>query len=303
MSDAIARPLRVSLIQQSGLDPEPDVNKTELCRVIDQLAVNSDFVMPTELATTIYFAVVRDRSLTRWAETLDGAFVSQIREIAAHRRCAVLLPVYLQEAGGTYANSVIVIGTDGNIVRGHARHHEPLDFYSKVHLPSARRGDEGIDETYYFARGTSFPVFQVDETCIGILTCYDRRFPEAWRSLALSGAELIFMPSCVPLWNPSASASTGDLFVAELQTRACENGVFVAACNRAGGQSIGGTTTRFLGLSCIIDPAGGILKQGSAADADTVSAAIDLDKVRRVRRRLPMLDDRQMSAYDLEPRR
>jgi N-carbamoylputrescine amidase len=297
------RPVRIALIQQAELAADPERNKADLCRVIDQLAGDADFVMPTELATTPYFGAVHDRSLEAWADTLDGSFLARIKDIAAHRRCTVLLPIYLKSADGMFVNAVVVVGPDGRLVQGHVRGREPVSYFAKVHLPSARRDGKGIDEPFYFQRGDCFPVFETPLGRIGILTCYDRRFPEAWRSLALAGAELIFMPSCVPAWRPSAKASTGDMFLAELRTRACENGVFVAACNRVGDQTFQNTVTHFIGGSCVIDPAGGLVDEAPATSAANLTVGIDLDDVRRVRRRLTLLEDRQVDAYDLQARR
>jgi beta-ureidopropionase len=303
MHENKVRPVRIALIQQAELMADPERNKADLCSVIDQLAGDADFVMPTELATTPYFGIVQDRSLEAWADTLDGPFFTQIKDIAAHRRCTVLLPIYLKSVDEVFVNAVVVVGPDGRLVEGHARGREPVSYYAKVHLPSARRDGKGIDELFYFQRGDSFPVFQTPYGRIGILTCYDRRFPEAWRSLALAGAELVFMPSCVPAWRPSAMASTSDMFVAELRTRACENGVFVAACNRVGDQSFHNTVAHFIGGSCVIDPAGGLVGEASATSAANLTVGIDLDDVRRVRRRLTLLEDRQIDAYDLDAQR
>ncbi len=300
MHESKPRPVRITLIQQAELAEDPKRNRANLRDVIDQLAGDADFVMPTELATTLYFGVVQDRSLEVWADTLDGSFFAQIKDIAAHRRCTVLMPIYLRSAEGIFVNAVVVVGPDGRLVEGHVRGREPVSYFAKVHLPSAWRDDKGIDEPFYFQRGDCFPVFDTPHGRIGILTCYDRRFPEAWRSLALAGAELVFMPSCVPAWRPSALASTSDMFVAELRTRACENGLFVAACNRVGDQSFQNTVTHFIGGSCVIDPAGGLVHEGSATDAANLTVRIDLDDVRRVRRRLTLLEDRQVDAYDLQ---
>lgn len=300
MGENKPRPVRIALIQQGALAPDPAQNRADLCDAIDRLAGDADFVMPTELATTPYFGVVHDRSLEAWAETLDGSFVAQIKEIAAHRRCTVLLPVYLKPADGMFVNAVVVVGPDGRLIQGRARSREPVSYYTKVHLPLAWRNGKGIDEPFYFRRGDCFPVFETPHGRIGILTCYDRRFPEAWRSLALAGAEFIFMPSCVPAWDPSSLASTSDMFVAELRTRACENGVFVAACNRVGEQTFQNVVTRFIGRSCVVDPAGGPVDEASATTAADLTVAIDLDDVRRVRRRLTLLEDRQVDAYDLQ---
>ena len=299
MSSHSTRPVRIGLIQQADLNADPNINKEELYHLIDRVGSQADFVMPTELSTTQYFGVVRDRSLETWAEELDGPFISDIRQIAMNRRCTILLPIYLRMTQRKFVNAVVVIGTDGNVIHGQTRYHDPVAYYSKVHLPTARRGDDGIDELYYFERGRCFPTFGTPLARVGVLTCYDRRFPEAWRSLALNGAEMVFMPSCVPAWTPSSTASTGELFVSELQTRACENGVFVAACNRAGGQSIQNTTSQFIGRSCVIDPAGGLIELASPTKSSIIIVEVDLDKVRRVRRRLTLLEDRQVQAYDL----
>jgi N-carbamoylputrescine amidase len=302
MPEQTPRLARIALIQQADVHADPETNKKALCRVIEEVGTKADFVMPTELSTTQYFGLVRDRSVESWAEELGGPFLSDIRQIAMHRRCTILLPIYLKVEKGRFVNAVVVIGIDGNVIYGQARYRDPVAYYSKVHLPTARRGNEGIDELYYFERGRCFPTFDTPLARIGVLTCYDRRFPEAWRSLALNGAELVFMPSCVPAWNPSSAASTGALFVAELQTRACENGVFVAACNRAGEQVLQNTKAQFIGQSCVIDPAGGLIQMGSATEASVIEIEIDLDKVRRVRRRLTLLEDRQVEAYDLGER-
>lgn len=302
MPEPTPRPVHIGLIQQADLHADPEANKKELRRVIDEVAAKADFVMPTELSTTLYFCIVRDRSLESWAEELDGPFLADIRQIAMRRHSTILLPIYLRRETGGFVNAVVVIGSDGNVTHGQARYRDPVAYYSKVHLPTARRGDEGIDELYYFERGRCFPTFNTPLARIGVLTCYDRRFPEAWRSLALNGAELVFMPACVPAWKPSSAASTGDLFVSELQTRACENGVFVAASNRAGAQTLQNTTTQFIGRSCVIDPAGGLMEMGSPTEAGIINVQIDLDKVRRVRSRLTLLEDRRLQAYDLGER-
>lgn len=302
MSEGKPRTVRIALIQQAGLSPEPEQNKAELCELIDRLAAQADFVMPTELSTTPYFGIVRDRSLEPWAEELGGSFLTKVAQIAERRNATVLIPVYLKCENGTFANVVVVYGPDGRMVQGDLPGREPVGYFTKVHLPSAWRDDKGLDEPFYFRRGDGFPVFATPRARIGVLICYDRRFPEAWRSMALAGAELIFMPSCVPSWNPGSLASTGDMFVLELQTRACENGVFVAACNRAGEQKFRNIVTQFVGRSCVIDPAGGVLEQAPAAAAANLTIEIDLDDIRRVRRRLNLLQERQPHAYDLGAR-
>ncbi len=300
MAEHTSRPVRIALIQQAGLSSDPEVNKAELRAVIARLAADADFVMATELSTTPYFGAVRDESLRRWSEKLDGPFLSEIGEIAARAGATILTPVYLDRADGSFANAVVVFGPDGRMIEGHTPGREPVPYFTKVHLPFAWRNGKGLDEPFYFHAGDCFPVFDTPKAKIGILVCYDRRFPEAWRSLALAGAELVFMPSCVPAWSPSVLASTADMFVSELQTRACENGFFVAACNRVGSQTLNGVDTQFIGRSCVIDPAGGVIAETRDPGATTLTVQIDLDDVRRIRRRLTLLQDRQPGAYTLD---
>lgn len=299
MVEPMKRPIRVGLIQQAGLTSDLAENKRALLAQIRELAPKADYVMPTELSYTPYFGMLRDESLRGWAEKIEGSFLSEVGAIAAREKTTILAPVYLACEDGTYANAVVVFGPDGRLVAGHTKTRSAEGFYKKVHLPYFWRNGRGLDEAFYFQRGDAFPVFDTPKAKIGILICYDRRFPEAWRSLALEGAEIVFMPSCIPAWNPSALASTSDMFVAELRTRACENGNFVVACNRAGKQIFREFETPFIGASCVIDPAGGVLQQLSSSAAESVVVTFDLYEMTRVRRRLALLEDRRVDAYEI----
>ena len=266
---------------------------------IDAVGPEADLIMPTELSTTAYFPVLRDAAFKAWAEPLDGEVVCAVARRARTYRATILFPLYL-DLGGRQQNAVLVIGPDGRLIDGVCADGSAERFFAKIHLPDSRRGSGGLDEPFYFAPGDRFPVFDTPAGRIGVLLCYDRRFPEAWRSLVFAGAELIVVPACVPFWKPGARASTADMFVTELRTRACENGVFVACCNRAGEQRLRDVVSRFVGQSCVIDPTGAVLKIAPGDEAATVLADVDLDEVARVRRRLTILRDRRPDAYALD---
>ena len=299
MDERKHRPVRVGLIQQANLTADLDRNKDALLREIERLAPDADFILPTELSYMPYFGMLRDESLRAWAEKMRGAFLTGVGAIAARHKTTILAPVYLDCEDGSFANAVIVFGPDGQPVEGRAKARKTAGFFRKVHLPYYWRNGKGLDERFYFRKGDCFPVFETPRAKIGILVCYDRRFPEAWRSLALGGAEIVFMPSCIPFWSPSALASTTDMFLAELRTRACENGNFVVACNRAGMQQFRGLETPFIGTSCVVDPAGGIIRQLSATGAESAVVEFDLYEITRVRRRLALLEEREVEAYDI----
>lgn len=134
-------------------------------------------------------------------------------------------------------------------------------------------------------------MFETPISKLGVLICDDRRFPEAWRALA--GAEIV----AVPAWQPAAEASTGDMFVAELRTRACENLLYVAACNRAGVERLAGKETLFIGRSCVIAPGGRVLAVAPPGEATILRADIDLAEVEVSRRRLPIFRDLRPDVY------
>jgi beta-ureidopropionase len=295
---SMGRPAKIALIQQGPLSDQKEANFDALIAKVEKAAENgAQFIMPTELSLTPYFAVVRDRKLEAWAETLDGNAVAAFSKIAKKHQTTIIFPVYLRSENDVYENTAIVIGPDGEVVTGEDRDGTSHNYFSKIHLPDAWHKNSGLAEPFYFKPGDALPVFDTPLGRIGILICYDRRFPEAWRSLALSGAEIIFMPSCVPAWSPAASAATAEMFTIELQTRACENAIFVAACNRSGVEEFAGVSTNFVGNSCLIGPGGTMLEHLSDADEGIIEAEIDLDHVAKVRSRLTVLRDRRPDVY------
>ncbi|MCU0316673.1 MAG: carbon-nitrogen hydrolase family protein [Fimbriimonadaceae bacterium] len=133
--------------------------------------------------------------------------------------------------------------------------------YLKAHLPWL-----GLDR--FVTPGDALPVFQTELGAIGILVCFDLRPPEAARTLALSGAELIVLPTN---WPVGAEVSAG--FVAP--TRAAENKVFLASCNRVGEEK----GFRFIGQSGIYGVGGKALAKAEGESA-LITAELDLSQAR-----------------------
>jgi predicted amidohydrolase len=122
---------------------------------------------------------------------------------------------------------------------------------------------------------------------IGLSVCYDLRFPELYRILALEGAELVTVPA-------HFTTPTGkDHWHVLLRARAIENQLYVAAAAQAG-ETLPGRPA--YGRSSIVDPWGLVLAQ--APDEETViSAELDAARLREIRSKLPSLANRQPSAY------
>jgi predicted amidohydrolase len=122
---------------------------------------------------------------------------------------------------------------------------------------------------------------------LGLTVCYDLRFPELYRILAVRGARVIAVPAAFTV------ATTRDHWEVLLRARAIEDQAFVVAANQVGEHAPG---YRSGGRSMIVDPWGVVLAQ--APDAETfITAELDLDRQADVRRTLPSLANRRPRAY------
>lgn len=303
------REVKVTAVQLGERSEDKEKNVANILAKIEEVAPEKpDFIVFDELATTPYFPVVRDPKYFEWAEKVPGPTSEAVAEKAKKYECCILLPLF--EKGpmeGIYYNSVAVIGPDGEIIEGELKDGSRRKTFSKIHIPEIHVPTIKVDEKFYFKSGEGIPVFKTPKATIGVLVCYDRRFPEPWRTLALQGAEIAFLPGDVPAWVPSdqpeaeaaakAAASSFDMFSSELRTHALENMFFVVACNKGAFESLANVKTLFIGMSCIINPSGGVIVQAPANEPATVSANIDLEEVGKTRRALPLFKDRKPEVY------
>ncbi|WP_068785318.1 carbon-nitrogen family hydrolase [Paenibacillus phocaensis] len=160
------------------------------------------------------------------------------------------------------------------------RYGEEVAAYSKIHLFRL------MEEDQFLQAGERCVTFELDGLLAGAAICYDIRFPELARSLALRGAKLLFVAAEWP--HPRLNH-----WRTLLAARAIENQMYVIACNRTG---ISGGEA-FFGHSMIIDPWGDIVAEGGEAE-EIVTASIDLTQVDQVRRRIPVFADRRPQLYE-----
>lgn len=161
---------------------------------------------------------------------------------------------YARADAGRLWNAAALVTPDGNAFE-----------YRKVHLPCL-----GFDR--FATPGDALPVFETRLGRIGVLICYDMRPPEAARTLALKGADLIVLPTN---WPEGAEISADHVAIA----RAAENRVFFASCNRTGEEN----GFRFIGKSKILDITGKPLASAVGGEATTLIADLDLPQARQKR--------------------
>jgi deaminated glutathione amidase len=209
--------------------------------------------------------------LTDLAETIDGPFVASLSESAKAYSIYVLATIY-ERSGlpNRVYDTAIWIDDNGRITA----------VYRKLHLYDAL----GFKESDKFAAGKELtPPFKTDAGQIGVMICYDLRFPELSRLLTLMGAEVLVAPSG---W------VEGELKVEHWQTmvraRALENGCYVIAPDQV--------ANIYIGHSMVVDPFGRIVvDMGESEGLEIVD--IDLAMVGEVREKLPLLKNRRSDIY------
>ncbi len=257
-----------------------------------KLAGKVDLVLLPEISHLPYFPVEWPSSYADKAVTHEDPLVLEFQAVAAEFKSHIILPLYLTEGHARY-NSAILIGPDGNLMEGKDPTGNRKWSYHKCHLINIQTQKARFYESRYFSPGRGPVLWETTLGKIGILICYDRHFPEAWRTLRILGAEII----CVPIASPILSE---EWFVAEIQTMAMQQGVYALAANRAGIETLesSGLTTEYVGLSCIVSPDGKILATaGKSQPGAMVAAELDFDRLSQVRHEYTYLEDRRPETY------
>ncbi|MES2209387.1 MAG: carbon-nitrogen hydrolase family protein [Chloroflexota bacterium] len=269
--------LPVALIQtDAGSDPEVNVARAAAMAEAAAGAGARLIALPEYLQYR-----GSDNGFRASARAIPGPFTQPFADIA-RRHAAWILAGSLAETSGDAArpwNTSTLIGPDGEIV---AR-------YRKIHLFDVDIDDGPFDlESARVTGGTEPVVAEVDGARLGMTICYDLRFPELYRTLALAGAEILSVPS-------NFTERTGrDHWEVLLRARAIENGAWVIAPSQIGGPP----GHPAYGHSMVIDPWGIVVAQAPDREA-IVHASIDTDRVAAVRRQIPALANRRPGTYRL----
>ena len=222
----------------------------------------------------------------KFAEPADGRCVTFMKELAAE------LGIYL--IGGTIAeletseespdgqehvyNTAFCFGPDGSIIGRHR----------KVHLFDIDvSGKFRFMESDTLTAGNELTVIDTEYCRIGVAICYDVRFPEWFRKMALEGAQVIILPAA---FNTTTGPVHWDV---TMQARALDNQVYMAA--NAPARDENGIFKAY-GHSCIIDPWAQFVAKADDREC-IIYGDIDLDKVSSIRNQLPLLKHRRPELY------
>ena len=252
--------LRVALVQHaSGLDPE--ANR----RLLSELTPDgADLVVFPEAFARDFGEAGSD--VSAYAEPADGAFAAEVGRVAAARGATVVAGMFeTSDDPGRPFNTLLVRGAVEAA-------------YRKVHLYDSF----GYRESDRLTPGPTGPavVVGLGGFRVGLMTCYDLRFPEMARGLVDAGADLLVVPSA---W--VAGERKVDHWHTLVRARAIENTVFVAAAGQPG--------PRYTGHSMVVDPLGDVLAE-AGADPAVVTATLRRDDLVAARKTNPSLANRRL---------
>jgi omega-amidase len=258
--------LRIACLQMDIAFGDPDKNYQVAERLIDKAAKEKpDIIVLPELWTTGY-------DLTRLEEIADkdASQTIEFLKSAAKKYKVDFVGGSVANQGETgVQNTLLIITKEGQLV------HQ----YSKLHLFKL------MDEHLYLKEGVKKGLFELNNRQFAGVICYDIRFPEWIRAHMAKGAEALFV---VSEWPAPRLSHWRSLLIA----RAIENQCFVIACNRSGNDP----KNQFAGHSMIIDPWGEIISEAGEGE-EIVTAEIDLEIVKEIRKQIPVFEDRRPEFY------
>ncbi len=265
MVTIMSNEITIGFIQMEVEDGNRKKNFEMAKRKITELTTDKDLdliVLPELFDTGFAYEKYMDLDAELPGETTE--FLSKL----AQDNYSYIVTTTIEKADfGKYYNTAVLINRDGKII----------GVYRKVHPFQ--------DEKQYFEPGTELTVFRTEIGSIGIEICYDLRFPEVARSLALANIDILITPASFPF----PRQSHWDILTV---ARAIENQIFHVAVNRVGS----GIDKEYFGHSKIIDPWGNIIV--GASESPRISAIdVDLDMIKEVRDQITCFEDRKNIAY------
>ena len=265
--------MHVGVLQLTAGDDKAANRDRLVSAVAEASARGAELVIAPEAAMHGFGAP--DVPLAPVAEPLDGPFVEALAGAAKAHGVTVVAGMFEQvpDDQGHAFNTVVAVGADGSLL-GRYRKQHLFDALGWVESDRLRAGD-----------ATDRLVFGCGDVTVGVMTCYDLRFPELSRALADDGATLLAVPSA---W--VAGPLKEDQWSTLVRARAIENVLYVAAADQS--------PPTYAGNAMVVDPFGVVIARGGEADGVLV-ADVAPQRVTACRKRMPSLQHRR---WEVVPR-
>lgn len=260
---------------QMPVDESKAQNIIRAVEIIKEAAMNSDLVILPEMWNCPY-----ETSLfPEYAEEKENSpTLDAISKVAKEEKVYIVAGSIPEEYKGRIYNSSFFFSPQGEVIGVHRKIH-----LFDIDVP----GEITFKESETLSAGNDLTIVETDLGCIGICICYDIRFPELIRLMALDGANLIVVPGAFNLTTGPAHWET------IIRARAVDNQVYMAAIS-----PVRDETASYVayGHSMVVDPWGTVLAEAGTGK-NVIYAEINIGRVEEVRKELPLLKNRRNDIY------
>ena len=273
----------IGLVQTRVSDDISSNMQNTVSKIREAASKGAKIICLQELYRSKYFPIDEKIDVTKLAEPIPGETTIALSDLAKELNVIIIAPIFEADSGKHY-NTAVVIGSDGTI----------MGTYRKMHIPH----DPFFYEKNYFDTGDSgYQVFRVGNISFGVLICYDQWFPEAARTLALQGADIIFYPSAIGYLegDPMSQDDWHSSWENIQRSHAIANGIHVASINRVGIEG----NIKFWGASFVCDAFGRLIKRASETDEEVLVATLDISQNKRIQDGWGFLRNRLPSTYGM----
>ncbi len=257
-------------------DKEKNIIRAE--KMIREAAENgSKLVVLPEMFNCPY----QNKFFPIYAEEYPGETTSMLAEIAKELEIYIVGGSIPERDGDSIYNTAYIFDKKGQLIGRHR----------KMHLFDIDvEGGIKFKESDTLGAGKEVTVVDTEFCKVGVAICYDMRFPELMRLMALEGAEVIIVPAA---FNMTTGPAHWKLTV---RARALDNQVYFVAASPARDMK---ASYHAYGHSSIVNPWGEVISESNEKE-DIIYAEIDLDKVKKIRKELPLLKHIRKDIYDLK---
>ncbi|MBS7525281.1 carbon-nitrogen family hydrolase [Fusibacter paucivorans] len=261
--------MKVSAIQMNMIFEEPEQNYLQAEQLVEEASKGDcDVIVLPETWNTGFFP--KD-NLEKYCDQNGQKTKALFSRLAKKYHKHIIAGSVSDFRDGKCFNSSYIFDREGNVIAN----------YDKTHLFSY------MDEDKYYEKGGHICTFNLDNVKCGIVICYDLRFLELVRTLALDGIEVLFI---VAQW-PRVRL---EHWMTLCKARAIENQIYVVAVNSCG---VAGET-QYGGHSLMIDPWGNLICEGGD-EACTIEGILNIETIQEIRNTIHVFKDRRTELYQL----
>ncbi|GIR05205.1 MAG: N-carbamoylputrescine amidase [Candidatus Pelagibacterales bacterium] len=270
---------------QMACSNETDKNVSNAEKLVRQAASEgAQIILIQELFESQYFCMDQKEELFELSKPFDNHPTIKKFSLLA-KELKVVLPVsFFEKANRAHYNSVAIVDADGSV----------LGKYRKSHIPDG----PGYQEKFYFNPGdTGFKVWNTKYAKIGVGICWDQWFPEAARSMVLSGAELLLYPTAIGGEPEDDGFDSSDMWQRAMIGHSASNQIPVIASNRIGTEKGIDIENYFYGRSFVTNHVGDKIAEGSRDKEEVLIGKINLSEAETLRNVWGVFRDRRPELY------